>query len=80
MKPVFRDLFWLLVSGVLVSWYPVLAIWCEWPYAKREVVVAVACLSSTFGFSKWADSIMNFIPDFKDFVVETINLIKEPKK
>ena len=80
MKPIFRDILWFMVSSVLVSWYPVLAIWCEWPYAKCEVVVSAACLSSTLGFPKWADSIMNFITDFNDFVAETIKLIKEHKK
>lgn len=80
MKPIFRDILWLMVASVLVSWYPVLALWCKWPYAKCEVVVAAACLSSTIGFIKWADSIMNFITDFNGFVSETIKLIKEHKK
>lgn len=80
MRPIFRDILWLMVASVLVSWYPVLALWYECPYAKCEAVVAVAYLSSTFGFIKWTDTIMNFIADFNGFVAETINLIKEHKK
>lgn len=80
MRPIFCDILWLMVASVLVSWYPVLALWYECPYAKCEAVVAAAYLSSTLGFIKWTDTIMNFIADFNGFVAETINLIKEHKK
>ena len=66
MKDILKSVAWFMVSAILLAWYPILAIHYDWPYAKREVVLVVACVSISFGFFKGAESLSNIIYDTID--------------